>query len=300
MVASQIKVKNRNRIPVPMGERIADVFIIIITLFVCFTMVYPIMYILKQSFSSADTVGLANLSLLPVKWSFEGYNYVLSNSNIWRGYANTIHRTVLSTILGLIVSIGYAYPLSKRDLPFRKGLTMLIVATMFIGGGMIPSYILVSNLGLRNTIWSMVLPKLAKAYNIVIMRNFFMSLPKELDEAAEIDGCNTLQTLIRVMLPLSSAILATIGLWIIVENWNAWFDCLLYVTDSKLYVIQVVLRKIIVETSSEVQDTKRLETVSADVVKYCTIIAATLPILMVYPFLQKYFIKGIITGSLKG
>jgi putative aldouronate transport system permease protein len=283
-----------------MSERIADVFIVIITLLICLSMIYPIHYILKQSLSSADTVGLATLSMLPKEWSVEGYRYVLSNSNIWRGYGNTILRTLLSTVLGLVVSIGFAYPLSKRDLPFRKALTLLIVITMFIGGGMIPSYILVSNLGLRNTIWSMVLPKLAKAYNIIIMRNFFMSLPRELDEAAEIDGCNTLQTLIRIILPLSTAILATIGLWIIVENWNAWFDCLLYISNTKLYVIQVVLRKIIIESSAEVQDAKRMETVSSDVMKYCTTIVATLPILMVYPFLQKYFVKGIITGSLKG
>ncbi|MGN0761937.1 MAG: carbohydrate ABC transporter permease, partial [Aristaeellaceae bacterium] len=282
-------------------ERIFDGVIVVITLMVCVTMVYPILYILKQSLSSSDTVGLASLSLVPKEWSLEGYKYVLSNSNIWRAYGVTLLRTVLSTALGLMVSIGYAYPLSKPDLPYRKSLTLLVVITTFFSGGTIPNYLLVTRLGLRNTIWCMVLPKLAKAYNIVIMRNFFMSLPRELDEAAMIDGCKPIQILFRIILPLSTAIMATIGLWIVVENWNAWYDCLLYVDDSRLYVIQVVLRKILMQASSEVQDKRlRTEVVSEDVMKYCTIMVATIPILLVYPFLQKYFVKGVIVGSLKG
>lgn len=287
--------------PVSIAERIFDGVMILITLLVCFTMIHPFLYILKQSFSSSDAVGLATLSLFPKEWSVEGYRYVLSNSNIWNAYGVTLLRTVLSTVLGLMVSIGYAYPLSKPDLPYRRILTFLIVIPMFVGGGTIPNYLLVTSLGLRNTIWCMVLPKLAKAYNIVIMRNFFASLPKEIDEASVIDGCNPIQTMTRVMLPLSKAIMATVGLWIIVDNWNAWFDCLLYVDDSKLYVLQVVLRKILMQASNEVQD-KKLQTdvVSEDVMKYCTIIVASVPILIIYPFLQKYFVKGVMVGSLKG
>ncbi|MDO4386299.1 MAG: carbohydrate ABC transporter permease [Clostridia bacterium] len=299
------KSKSRRKykgVPISVGERIFDAAMVLITFLICVIMIYPVLFILKQSFSSSDTVGLATLSLLPKEWSVAGYAFVLKNSNVWRGYGNTILRTVLSTVLGLIVSVGYAYPLSKPDLPHRRLLTFLIVVTMFVGGGTIPNYLLVSSLGLRNTIWCMVLPKLAKAYNIVIMRNFFMSLPRELDDAADIDGCNAIQTLILIVLPLSTAILATIGLWIVVENWNAWFDCLLYVSDSKLYVIQVVLRKILIEASSEVQDRHAAASsaVSEDVVKYCTIMVATVPILMVYPFLQRFFVKGLIVGSLKG
>lgn len=299
------KSKSRRKykgVPISVGERIFDAAMVLITFLICVIMIYPVLFILKQSFSSSDTVGLATLSLLPKEWSVAGYAFVLKNSNVWRGYGNTIARTVLSTVLGLIVSVGYAYPLSKPDLPYRRLLTFLIVVTMFVGGGTIPNYLLVSSLGLRNTIWCMVLPKLAKAYNIVIMRNFFMSLPRELDDAADIDGCNAIQTLILIVLPLSTAILATIGLWIVVENWNAWFDCLLYVSDSKLYVIQVVLRKILIESSSEVQDRHAAASsaVSEDVVKYCTIMVATVPILMVYPFLQRFFVKGLIVGSLKG
>lgn len=301
MVSARSGRRRKSGPPTPLSERIFDGVIIVITLMVCITMIYPILYILKQSLSSSDTVGLASMSLLPKAWSLEGYKYVLSNSNIWHAYGVTILRTVLSTVLGLMVTIGYAYPLSKPDLPHRKPLTLLVVITMFFSGGTIPNYLLVTSMGLRNTIWCMVLPKLAKAYNIVIMRNFFMSLPKDLEEAAMIDGCKPIQTLIRIILPLSTAIMATIGLWIVVENWNAWYDCLLYVDDSRLYVIQVVLRKILMQASSEVQDKRlRTEVVSEDVMKYCTIMVATLPILLVYPFLQKYFVKGVIVGSLKG
>ena len=296
------KVRRKSGIaPVSTGEKFFDGVLVLITLIICVSMIYPVIYILKQSLSSSDTVGLATLSLVPKEWSIEGYRYVLSNRYIWNAYGVTILRTSMSAVLGLLVAVGYAYPLSKHDIPYRKALTILIVIPMFIGGGTIPSYLLVTSLGLRNTIWCMVLPKLAKAYNIVIMRNFFASLPNDLDEAAMIDGCNPIQTLAKVFLPLSKPILATIGLWIIVDNWNAWFDCLLYIDNTKLYVLQVVLRKILLQASQEVQEKKlQTEVVSEDVMKYCTIMVATIPILCVYPFLQKYFVKGVMVGSLKG
>lgn len=289
--------------PVSATERIFDGVMVVFCVFFSFLMVYPVLYILKQSFSSANTVGVANLSLLPLEWSLDGYRYILRQKSIWIGFRNTFLRVGLSTGLGILLAIGYAYPLSKKDLPFRRMLTYLIVVTMFVSGGLIPRYILISKtLSLTNTIWSMVLPNLAKAFNIVMMRNFFMCLPSDLSEAAEIDGCGQLQTLLQIILPISKPILATVSMWIIVENWNAWFDCMLYITDPNGFVIQLVLRKIIFTLSSEVVSVgeMRESSIAQDVVKYCTIIVATVPVLAIYPFIQKYFVKGIMVGSLKG
>lgn len=287
--------------PVSRTERIFDGVIVICTLIVSFSMLYPLLFVLGRSFSSPDTVNLSGMSILPKKWSLIGYSFVLKSSFIWTGYLNTIIRTVLGTAIGLAVSIGYAYPLSKKNLPGRNVLTFMLILTMFASGGLVPEYILIKNLGLFDTIWSMVLPTAMKAFNVVIIRNFFMSIPEELDEAAEIDGSSAIGTLFSIMLPVSMPIIATISLWMIVQHWNAWFDCLLYMRDPNRFVLQIVLRRIIFESSVEMTGAVSAEQqVSQEVVKYATIIVATAPILMVYPFIQKYFVKGVMMGSLKG
>lgn len=292
----------RNRVPTSVSEKVFDLVMIVATFIVAVTMLYPVLFVLKQSLSSPNTVGLATLSLIPKEFSSAGYQYILRTRYVWTGFSNTVIRVILSTSLGLIVATGYAYPLSKKNLPFRNTLTLFIVITMFISGGLIPRYLLVRNLSLMNSMWSMVLPNLAKAFNLIIMRNFFMNIPVELEEAADIDGCNSIQAFLKIILPISMPIIATIGLWIMVDNWNAWFDCMLYITDPAKLVIQVVLRKIVFETSNEMLQTQiiRDSEISQDVVKYAVIIVATVPILMVYPFIQKYFVKGVIVGSLKG
>lgn len=302
-VEKRLARKRRNKgVPVSPGERFFDGVMVVICLIMAVIMLYPVLYILKQSLSSADTVGLASVSLIPKEFSLDGYRYIFKTRYIWTGYANTIFRTVISTVLGLILAIGYAYPLSKKDLPFRNLLTYFIVVTMFVSGGLIPRYLLIRNLGLYDSRWALILPGLAKAYNLVIMRNFFMSLPDDLAEAAEIDGCSQIGVLFRIILPISKPIIATIGLWIVVDNWNAWFDSLLYINSADKLVLQAVLRRIIFDSSNELADMSAMvqQHISMDVVKYATIIVATVPVLCVYPFLQKYFVQGIMVGSLKG
>lgn len=230
---------------------------------------------------------------------------MFNTSFLWSGYVNTLKVCAMGWAFSLTGVVLSAYPLSKKDLPLRGLFTAIIVTTMFVSGGMIPTYLLVNNtLRLRNSYLAIVLPYCISTSHVIIARNYFMTLPTELEEAATIDGANSWQVLVRVMLPLSAPILATISLWVIVSNWNAYFNCLLYITDSRKYVLQVVLRRIILTDSKEM--TMAAEAVANETdtdpvtLKAASIMLATIPIICVYPFLQKYFVKGMLIGSLKG
>lgn len=266
------------------------------------SMVYPILHVLSLSLSSSDVVNVSGLHIIPREFSLEGYRYIVKSQHLWSGYGNTIIRVAGTTTLGLIVTIGYAYPLAKKELPGRTVLTIFIVITMFFGGGMIPVYLNVKNLGLLNTHWSLILPLLAKPFYIIIMRNFFMNIPQELEEASAIDGANPMQILYKVVVPVSMPIIMTIGLWTIVDQWNRWFDALIYITDPNKFVLQIVLRRIMFESSVELTGPNVMNRtdIAPEVIANATIIAATLPVLLVYPFIQKYFVRGVMVGSLKG
>ena len=230
---------------------------------------------------------------------------MFSTSYLWSGYVNTLKVCAMGWAFSLTGVVLSAYPLSKKDLPLRGLFTAIIVATMFVSGGMIPTYLLVNNtLRLRNSFLAIVLPYCVSTSHVIIARNYFMTLPAELEEAATIDGANSWQVLVRVMLPLSTPILATISLWVIVSNWNAYFNCLLYITDSRKYVLQVVLRRIILTDSKEMTMAAEAVEKATDTdpvtLKAASIMLATIPIICVYPFLQKYFVKGMLIGSLKG
>ena len=194
-----------------------------------------------------------------------------------------------------------AYPLSKKYLPNRNFWTTIVLIPMFFGGGLIPSYLLMRLLHLTNTIWALILPGLVSSYNLILVRNYMMSLPDSLEESAKIDGANEIVILFRIILPLSKPILDTIALWIAVAHWNAWFDCLIYITKKELIVLQVVLYQVINAGSQQVvTGSLSTDVVYPEILKACTIMVTTIPIIMVYPFAQKYFIKGIMVGSLKG
>jgi len=289
-------------IPVTRSEKIFDYFNYFITTALALSMVLPVLHVLALSFSSADVVNMSGLHIIPKKFSLEGYRYILKSKYIWIGYFNTILRVVANTVLGLLTTMGMAYPLAKKKLPGRSVFTWFIIIPMFIAGGLVPSYLNIRDLGLIDSRWALILPILAKPYNIIIMRNFFMNIPDSLEEAAEIDGANSIYILFRIIFPLSMPIIATVGLWTIVDQWNRWFDCLIYIRDTNKYVLQVVLRRIIFETSVEMIDAKNNTrmVVSQEVIKNATIVVAIVPILVIYPFIQKYFVKGIMVGSLKG
>ncbi|NSW90425.1 MAG: carbohydrate ABC transporter permease [Firmicutes bacterium] len=289
------------------GEKIFDIFNYILLGILGFCTLYPFLNVLTISLSTPADISRAGLRILPLNPDFYGYRKILQNSYLLTGYKNTIIRTVLGTAVNVVLSAMVAYPLSKKYLPQRNLWTSIIVFTMFFSGGLIPSYLLVQKLKLTNTIWALILPGAINTFNMIIIRNYFMSLPVELEESARIDGANDIRILFSIILPVSAPIIATVTLWYAVGHWNAWFDALIYITNEKLMVLQVILRKMVVEGSMQYMETSGTEFVSEhefqptpDVIKAATIMVSSIPIIMVYPFVQKYFIQGIMIGSLKG
>lgn len=280
-----------------------QVVLTIVILLMSITFLYPYWHVLVRSLSSPEYAEASGFTLLPKGFSLDAYKQMLHNNSLTRGYLNTLIVVAMGWATSISLCVLGAYPLSKKDLPFRGQFTFLIILTMFLQGGMIPTYLLVRNtLGMVNTYWAVVLPQCISVSNLVIMRNYFMNLPNELEEACVIDGANSFQVLTRVILPLSVPMIATISLWVIVGNWNAYFNCLLYITDSSKYVLQVILRRIIQTDSKEFTTAGEQVTLDTDTytLKAASIMLATLPIICVYPFLQKYFVKGVLVGSLKG
>jgi putative aldouronate transport system permease protein len=285
-------------------DRLYYFFLYLFMAVVGFSMLYPFLFLLTSSFSSYSAIGL---SLLPKEPTYSAYVKVIQNPNILNGFRNTVVRLFLGTSLTMAATVFTAYPLSKRSFPNRSLWTALLVFTMFFSGGLVPSYLLVRSLGIHNTVWALVLPGLISTYNMIIMRNFFMNIPLELEESARIDGAGDFSILFRIILPVSGPILATVLLWTMVGHWNAYFDSIIYITTGTKQVLQQVLRRVVLEGNLQMimenpglADAAGAGYENADAIKAATVITATIPIILVYPFLQKYFVKGILVGSLKG
>ncbi|MEK0314793.1 carbohydrate ABC transporter permease [Cohnella sp. 56] len=266
---------------------------------------YPFWSQIVLSLEEGASAYSTGFMLYPHKLSFEAYRLAFHYTPLWTGYLNTIVRTVLGVVLILVFTALTAYPLSKKDLPFNRTFTGFLLFTMLFSGGLIPNYLLIKNLGLLNSVWSLVLPGMISAFNVLIMRNFFRSIPESLEESARVDGAGYVRIFVSLILPLSAPVLATVALWVGVGHWNAWFDSLIYISDSRRQVLQVVLRKIVIEN-----DTSNL---NAMILKMSThskytgrqlqsavIIISIIPMLVVYPFVQKYFVKGVMVGAIKG
>ena len=286
------------------GEWLFQGIIIFIMVVMSITFIYPYWHVFVTSISSPDIAEGSGFRLWPKVLSLDAYRQMFMTKTLWTGYKNTLIVVAMAWSVSITLNILGAYSLSKKDLPCRGLFTGLIVTTMFLQGGMIPTYLLVrKTLDLGNTYWAVVLPQCISVSNLVIMRNYFMNLPQELEEASIIDGANSFQVLIRVMLPLSGPMIATISLWIIVSNWNAYFNCLLYITDASKYVLQIIMRRIIQTDSKEMtsagEAADRLQTDTVTL-RAASIMLATIPIISVYPILQKHFVKGVLVGSLKG
>ncbi len=289
------------------SEYIFDIINSLIMIAICICTIYPFLYLAVSSVSATD-MGANGLSLIPQKVTAVAYKRVFTNSLIGTGFMNTIARTALGTFLSLCFTICAAYPLSKKYFPNRTLWTALIVFTMYFQGGTIPTFLVVKGLGLTDKIWALVLPGLINTFNMIIMRNFFMELPSSLEESARLDGANDFVILLRIALPVSKPIIATIVLWTAVAHWNAYFDSMIYMSSLKKQVLQVVMRRIVIEGSSLAMDfgsgagdfDAGTNTISTEGIKAATIMVATLPIILFYPFLQKYFVKGVMVGSLKG
>lgn len=295
--------KKHKAIKRSVGEHIFDTFNVIFLGLLCFTFIYPFWYLFATSIADSSKQAMSKIYFLPQYFSLDSYKNVLSSEYVYLGFGWSLIRTVLGTFLSVMLSYNFAYCLSKKYLPNRNFWTMLLVITMFVSGGMVPEFLNIKSLGLMNTIWALVLPGTISAYNITIMRNFLMSQPESLEESARIDGANDLTILYKIIFPLSLPIIATVSLWNAVGHWNAWFDSMIYITDPKKQVLQVTLRRIVLEGSNSLVTLYGEEnevTMTPDTIKAAVTMVTTLPILIVYPFIQKYFVKGVMVGSLKG
>lgn len=267
---------------------------------------YPLYFVVIASVSEPDQIYAGNVWLWPQGFTLEGYRRILSDPQIWSGYGNSILYAAASALISVSLTIGAAYPLSRKDFYGRNTFMLFFVFTMFFSGGLIPTYLLVKNLGMVNTIWSVILPSAVDAFGIIIARTFFQStIPDELREAAFMDGCRNTRFLWSVVIPLSKPIIAVLVLFAVVRQWNGFFDALIYLENEKLYPLQLVLRNILIQSQpigdmiSDIDSLLAKQRVS-ELIKYGVILIAAAPLLILYPFLQRYFVKGVLIGSVKG
>ena len=281
-------------------------FFVYVFLTICLLLVlYPLIYIVSASISDPVAVTAGKVWLWPVDISLRGYEVTFQNPQIMTGYLNSIFYAVFGTLISVTLTVLVAYPLSRRDLYGINVIMFLITFTLIFSGGLIPTYLVVRDLGMIDTRWALLIPNAVAAFQVIIARTFFRSaIPMELAEAAELDGCNDLQFLWRVVLPLSKPIIAVLALMYAVSQWNGYFDALIYLKSSDLQPLQIVLRNILIlnTTSSGSMDATAMAERQklADLLKYCLVVVATVPVLLIYPFVQRYFVKGMLIGSIKG
>ena len=297
--------KHKNRVRDAAGDRTMYAVIHVVMVILLIVTLYPLIYVVSSSFSSAEAVSTGKVVLWPVDFSLRGYQQVFKYQAIWLGYRNTIFYTLVGTAINVVLTVCAAFALSKKTLPGRNLFTFLFTFTMLFSGGIIPTYLQLRSLGIINTRWALLLPGAVSVYNMVVTRTFIGNIPAELSEAAQIDGCSDARYFVSILLPLSKAIIAVISLYYAVGHWNAYFNALLYLSDRTLYPLQVFLRDILVLNAVEVSSTMDPEEARAlegmrDLLKYSMIVVSTVPILCVYPAIQKYFAKGVMVGSLKG
>lgn len=287
------------------SDRVFDgVNVFFLTVVLCLTL-YPLIYVLSASVSEPARVMNGEVFLLPLGFSTTAYAKVFKNNDIWLGYGNTILYTLVGTAINLVMTFFGAYPLSKKDLWGRKVISLLLLFTMYFSGGMIPTYLIIKQLRLVDTFWVMVLPGAIATYNLIVMRTYFVSsIPGELFEAAEIDGAGVMRTILHVVLPLSMPILAVMVLFYAVGHWNSYFNALIYLNSRARYPLQIFLREIVVQNQfSDMMDTTEgfaEQAMLKESIKYCTIVVASVPMLILYPFITKYFTKGVMLGAIKG
>lgn len=294
------------RIKNPIEDRILYFVVYTVILLFLLVILYPVIFIVSASFSEGSEVQLGHVYLWPVKPTLEGYRAVFSHRNIMTGYRNTILYTLGGTLINVVVTILCAYPLSRRDMPLRGFFVFLFVFTMFFGGGLIPTYLLVNSLGLVNTFWALLIPGAMSVYNMIITRTFFQNgVPHELLEASQIDGCSDARYFFSILLPLSQAVISVISLYYAVAHWNSYFSALIYIRDKQLQPLQLILRSILLSTRvslNEFEDPDLLEgKIGLEfLVKFALIVVSSAPIMCLYPFVQKFFAKGVMLGSVKG
>ncbi|WP_211228575.1 carbohydrate ABC transporter permease [Glycomyces tenuis] len=270
----------------------------------CVLMLYPFITVLAQSFSSAGAINAGKVSFWPVGFNVDTYAAVMSDGTFWRNYGNTVLYTAVGTTIAMVLTTTYAYVLSKKHLKGRNVLIGIAVFTMFFNGGLVPNYVLISSLGMKNTMWAIVLPNAISVFNLLVMKSFFENLPKDLEEAAQIDGLGWYGIFGRIVLPLSKAVIATMVLFYSVQYWNDWFAAFLYLDKSELFPVTLFLRNLIAGASTTASEgAAAAGTTTALVstnIQAVTMVLTVIPILCVYPFVQRYFVSGVMLGSVKG
>lgn len=288
------------------GDRLFDIINYFLLAIVLTIVLYPLIFVAVASISNPAAVVKGEVWLLPKDINFTGYEKVFANKEILNGYMNTILYTVAGTIVNVGMTILAAYPLSRKDFRGRNIFTALFVFTMFFSGGLIPTYLIVKDLGMTNTMWALIIPNAVAVWNIIIMRTFFQqSIPFEIQESAQMDGCGNFKILLRIILPLSMPILAVMTLFYSVAHWNSFFSALIYLTERDKYPLQLFLREILIQSNMQdmiqtSEESLAKTIMEAESIKYALVIVANLPILMLYPFLQRYFVKGMVIGAIKG
>ncbi len=285
------------------GDRVFKAFTIFIVLIIAASCLFPFLYIVSVSFSNKTAVLRGEVFLFPVDFDLSAYKAVFNNRALMTSMWFTIGLTILHTIVCVIMTILCAYPLSKPDLRFKTPLLLYIMFTMYFGGGMIPTYLNIKDLGLIDSFWVLILPGCLSTYNMILMKSFFTSMPREIEESAYVDGANDAIVLVKIILPLSKAMLATIALFYAVGRWNGFMDALLYINDGDMYTIQIRLRQLIQssQVSALIEDIPEMkENVIGETIKAACLIFSMIPVMVIYPWLQKYFVKGVMIGSVKG
>ncbi|WEG11077.1 carbohydrate ABC transporter permease [Pullulanibacillus sp. KACC 23026] len=286
------------------GDKVFLTIVYIVLSLLLIIILYPLIYIISSSISSPLAVSSGKVWLWPVDISLKGYKAILSNSEVLVGYANSLFYTVFGTLVSVTLTVVLAYPLSRKTFFGKNILMIFILFTMLFSGGLIPEYLLVKDLHMLDTRWSMIIPKAIAVWQVIIARTFFqLSIPEELVEASEMDGCSDLRFLWSVVLPLAKPIIAVLVLMYAVFQWNSYFDAMIYLKSASLFPLQLVLRDIIIlNTTDSTMNASQLMQLQqlADLMKYSLIVVASLPVLIIYPFVQKHFMKGVLIGSIKG
>lgn len=302
---TQLKSKVNNKIGITTGEKVYYLVVNILLGLFFLIILGPLINIVASSFSSPDAVGKGKVLLWPVEPTLRGYIAVFEYKGIWRAYGNTIVYTILGTALNLSMTLMCAYPMARRNLPFKKPVTMLFMFTMLFSGGMIPGYLLMKELHLIDSMWALLLPGLISIYNMIVCRTFIQGIPTDIEEAAKIDGCSDIRYFFDMVIPLSGTVIAVLSLYYAVDHWNDYFNPWLYLMDTKKQPLQIILRTILIQNTIDPESVTSEEDILGnkalqDLLKYSLILVSSVPVLVAYPFVKRFFMKGVMVGAVKG
>lgn len=305
-MVSVAKNSRKNRIRSSAFDKVFDIINLSLIFLILVIIAYPLLFVVSASFSDPILVSSGKVLLFPKGITLEGYQKIFESKEIWRSFFNSVMYTVIGTTLNIVMTVMGAYPLARSNLVGRRQISLLLTFTMYFSGGMIPSFLVVKLLGLYDTFWALIIPGAVSAYNLIVMRSFFeTSVPEELHDAAEIDGCNDYQYLLKILLPLSKPVLAVMVLFYGTGHWNEFFNAIIYLRKAEMYPMQVVLRNILLKnvlSENMITDFGGAANYShtSEIIKYGLIIVSSIPMMIAYPFVQKNFTKGVMIGSIKG